>query len=148
PVTRRLLGVEARLAADNLLRAPTRTGLVIGALAAGVALIIETAGLIRSNEVAIIDWVERTIRADAFLTAGGPLSGSGQSLEMGDEVRRHLTREFGGSPDFRPVAVCFRHLAWEQGDDAIDVLLVALDAHDYYTANLERNFRADHLELF
>src|SRR5262249_23934705 len=24
----------------------------------------------------------------------------------------------------------------------------ALDAHDYYTANLERNFRADHLELF
>src|SRR5262249_35721138 len=81
-------------------------------------------------------------------TAGGPLSGSGQSLEMGDEVRRHLTREFDGSPDFRPVAVCFRHLAWEQGDDSIDVLLVALDAHDYYTANLERNFRAGHLELF
>src|SRR5262249_14884365 len=101
PVTRRRRGVEARLAADNLLRAPTRNGLVIGALAAGVALIIETAGLIRSNEVAIIDWVERTIRADAFLTAGGPLSGSGQSLEMGDQVRRHLDREFGGAPDFR-----------------------------------------------
>jgi putative ABC transport system permease protein len=148
PVTRRLLGVEARLAADNLLRAPTRTGLVVGALAAGVALIIETAGLIRSNEVAIDNWVGQTIRADAFITAGGPLSGSGQILEMGHEVRRHLDREFGAARDFRAIAICFRHQAWENGDDSIDVLLVGLDALDYYTANAERGYQADHLELF
>src|SRR5262249_23161303 len=148
PLTRRLLGVEARLAADNLLRAPTRTGLVVGALAAGVALVIETAGLIKSNEVAIENWVEQTVRADAFVTAGGPLSGSGQSLEMGDDVRRHLDREFGAAPDFRAVAICFRHQAWEYGADSIDVLLVPIDAAAYYTANVERGYQAGHLELF
>src|SRR5207244_12999346 len=35
----RLLGIEARLAADNLARSPGRTGLVIASLAAGVALV-------------------------------------------------------------------------------------------------------------
>ncbi len=148
PLTRRLLGVEARLAADNLIRAPARTGLVIGALAAGVALIIETAGLIRSNEIAILEWVGETVRADAFITAGGPLSGSGQSLEMGEEVRSALQREFGSAPDFRAVALCFRHLPWEHRGDSIDLLLVALDAKEYYTANLERDYRPEHLDLF
>lgn len=148
PLTRRVFGVEARLAADNLLRAPARTGLVIGALAAGVALMVQTAGLIRSNEDAILDWINQTIRADTFVTAGGPLSGSGQSTAMGDDVRRALDREFGAAPDFRAVGVCFSHLAWEHRGDSVDVLLVALDAADYYTANVERGYEAEHLDLF
>src|SRR5262249_32616745 len=44
PVARRCLGITGRLGADNLVRAPGRTGLVIAALAAGVALVMETAG--------------------------------------------------------------------------------------------------------
>ncbi|HMF14478.1 MAG TPA: FtsX-like permease family protein, partial [Gemmataceae bacterium] len=149
PFTRRLLGVEARLAADNLLRSPTRTGLVIGALAAGVALVIETAGLVKSNEVAIDDWIRQTVRADAFLTAGGPLSGSGQSLEMGDDVRSHLERQFGGDPGFRAVAICFRHRDWEkEHSEPVRLLVVPLDALGYYEANAERGYGGDHLELF
>jgi putative ABC transport system permease protein len=148
PVTRRLLGVEARLAADNLLRAPTRTGLVIGTLAAGIALIIQTAGLIKSNEVAIDHYLQDTVRADAFLTAGGPLSGSGQSLEMGEDVRKHLLREYGNSPDFRAVAICWRHQDWEEGAEPIRILLVAMDAGAYYTAHMERGYYAEHLDLF
>jgi putative ABC transport system permease protein len=146
PVTRRLLGVEARLAADNLLRAPTRTGLVIGTLAAGIVLIIETSGLIRSNEVAIDQYLQETVRADVFLTAGGPLSGSGQSLEMGEEVRDHLEREFGNAPDFRAVAICWRHKNWPEA--AGPILVVAMDADAYYTAHMERGYHADHLDLF
>jgi putative ABC transport system permease protein len=148
PLTRRLFGVEARLAADNLIRAPSRTGLVIGAMAAGVALMVETAGLIQSNEHAILDWIQQTIRADAFVTSGGPLAGSGEILEMGDDVRSALEREFGSEPDFRVVAVCFRHLSWEHRGTTVDVLLVALDSQTYSAANEQRGYQADHLDLF
>jgi putative ABC transport system permease protein len=147
PITRRLLGVEARLAADNLLRAPARTGLVIGAVAAGVALMVQTAGLIRSNEEALLAWIDETIRADVFITSGGPLSGSGQNVEMGDDVRRVLEREFGGASDFRTVGICFRHLAWEHRGESVDILLVALDAAAYHAAHVERGYYAGHLDL-
>jgi putative ABC transport system permease protein len=147
PITR-LLGVEARLAADNLLRAPARTGLVVGAVAAGVALMVETAGLIRSNEDAILAWIGDTIRADAFITSGGPLSGSGQNVEMGEEARWELEREFDPASNFRTIAVCFRHVAWEHEGTSVDLLLVALDASVYYTAHMERGYHAEHLELF
>ena len=46
PIVRIAFGLEARLAADNLVRAPGRTGLVITALAAGVAMVLQTAGVI------------------------------------------------------------------------------------------------------
>ena len=58
PLVRQLFGIEARLAADNLVRAPQRTGLVIAALASGVALFMQTAGIIRSNREALRDWVQ------------------------------------------------------------------------------------------
>ena len=51
PLTRRFFPIEWRLAADNLIRSPGRTGMVIGALAAGVCLASETAGIIQSNRV-------------------------------------------------------------------------------------------------
>jgi putative ABC transport system permease protein len=148
PLTRRLFRVEARLAADNLLRAPARTGLVIGAVAAGVALMVQTAGLVRSCEHAMLAWIDESVRADAFITSGGPFSGSGQTVEMGEEVRRALNREFGAAPDFRVVAVCFRHLTWEHHGASVDVLLIACDAGAYHTAHVERGYHADHLDVF
>ena len=80
PLARAALGIEARLAADNLLRSPGRTGVVIGALAAGVALMVQIAGVGRSNEEPVIDWLDRAVTADLFVMSG--------SLAVGDEVAR------------------------------------------------------------
>jgi putative ABC transport system permease protein len=70
PLLRATLPVEARLASDNLIRSPGRTGLVIGALAAGVAVMIQTAGVGRSNEEPVTRWLDEVIQADQFVAAG------------------------------------------------------------------------------
>jgi len=70
PLLRATLPIEARLAADNLIRSPGRTGLVIGALAAGVAVMIQTAGVGRSNEEPVTRWLDEVIQADQFIAAG------------------------------------------------------------------------------
>ena len=85
PVFRRFLGVEGRLAADNLIRSPGRTGLVIAALAATSALLMLTAGFIRSSETAIHTWLDDQIGADLFVTSGKSISG-GQWLPMHKDV--------------------------------------------------------------
>ncbi len=70
PLLRAVLPIEARLAADNLVRAPGRTGLVIGALGAGVAVMIQTAGVGKSNEEPVTRWLDEVIQADQFVAAG------------------------------------------------------------------------------
>jgi putative ABC transport system permease protein len=80
------LGIEGRLAADNLARSPGRTGLVIAALAAGTALLVETAGLTHSSEHAVLDWVDQAFPSDLVVTANSPIAGSGDSLEMDEGV--------------------------------------------------------------
>ncbi|MBX9681355.1 MAG: FtsX-like permease family protein [Gemmataceae bacterium] len=90
PFIRRFLGIEWRLAADNLVRSPGRTGLVIGALAAGVSLVIQTAGVIRSNRLGILDWVDHSIGADLVVTSGSPVGSSGQSQAMSWELGQEL----------------------------------------------------------
>ena len=92
PVARRFLGIEGRLAADNLARSPGRTGLVIAALAAGVALLVETAGLTVSSERAILEWIDESITADLFVTCNSPIAAGGQSQAMSAEVGREIAR--------------------------------------------------------
>jgi putative ABC transport system permease protein len=70
PILRRVLSIESRLAADNLIRSPGRTGLVIGALGAGVAVMIQTAGVGKSNEEPVTRWLDEVIQADLFIAAG------------------------------------------------------------------------------
>lgn len=74
PLLRAVLPVEARLAADNLIRSPGRTGLVIGALGAGVAVMIQTAGVGKSNEEPVTRWLDEVIQADQFVAAGSVTS--------------------------------------------------------------------------
>ncbi len=50
PLFGRLLGLEGRLAADNLVRSSRRVGLVIAALTATTALLVQTSGFIVSSE--------------------------------------------------------------------------------------------------
>jgi putative ABC transport system permease protein len=87
---RNVFGLESRLAADNLVKSPVRTGLVVAALAATSALMVATAGFIRSTEDAVHEWVEDKIAADLFVTAGDPITSAGYQLPMDDRVGKEL----------------------------------------------------------
>src|SRR5262249_47347983 len=90
PLVRRVVGLEGRLAADNLARSPGRTGLVIAALAAVVALMLQTAGLTLSSEQAILDWVDESIAADLFVSANSPVTSSGKSMPMKEALGQEI----------------------------------------------------------
>lgn len=119
PVARRFLRVEARLAADNLARSPGRTGLVIAALAAGVALLLETAGLTVSTEVALLDWLDVALAADLFVTgADPPAGGSSQPID------ESLAQDIAALPEVAIVLpVRFRHPNFRD----TRILMIALD---------------------
>jgi putative ABC transport system permease protein len=88
PLARRLFGIEARLAADNLVRAPQRTGLVIAALAAGVALVMQTAGTMRSNRQGLRDWMRDYIGADLIVQSGSSIGGQNRPMpaDLGKQI--------------------------------------------------------------
>jgi putative ABC transport system permease protein len=93
PLARQLLGIEGRLAADNLARSAGRTGLVIGALAASVALLVQTAGTTLSTENALLRWVDDRIAADLFVTSGSPITSGGQALPMDGKLGAEIANE-------------------------------------------------------
>src|SRR5262249_23195211 len=74
PAFRRFLRLEGRLAADNLIRSPGRTGLVIAAIAATGALMVQTAGFIRSTEVALLTWIDEKTSSALFVVSGCPVT--------------------------------------------------------------------------
>lgn len=86
PFARRFFPIAWRLAADNLLQSPGRTGMVIGALAAGVSLVMQTTGTIRSNRAALRDWLQTSIAADVLVTAGSAIGSGEQTEPMGPEI--------------------------------------------------------------
>lgn len=132
PVARWFLPIEVRLAADNLARAPGRTGLVIAALAAGVTLMVQTAGVTRSNEDPIMDWIDRMATADLFVTAGGPLNSGSTNVALNETVGQGL----GKIPGVRDVlSVRFRRPDFR---NAV-VFLISFDAQKYCELNRERS---------
>jgi putative ABC transport system permease protein len=80
-----------RLAADNLARAPGRTGIVIAALAATGAMMLSTAGFISSTEAAVFTWLDDKVAADLFVSAASPVTVGTTALPMdeslGDKLR-------------------------------------------------------------
>lgn len=145
PVTRRWGGPAARLAVDNLIRSPGRTGLVVTTLAAGVALFVQTSGFIVSNERALQAWVEHSLTADLIVTSGGPLSVTGQNLPMAPGILRRLEEL---CPEARVVPARFRYLDWQRRGRSTRVLLCALDAARYYAANKDRSPPLPDLDLY
>src|SRR5262249_8412822 len=126
PLVRRVFGLEGRLAADNLIRSPGRTGLVIAALAATGALLVQTAGFIRSTEVALLTWIDAKIAADLFIASGSSVSSAGLPMpeEIGDKLREQ--------PEVKLVLPVRTHQMLL--NDHI-VILVALDADQLMHAN-------------
>jgi len=135
PLTAWLPGYAVQLAVDNLRRAPARTGLVVAALAACVALLLLTGGLIQNNEKAIRFWVDQNIAGDLFLTSGGPLSASGRTLPMHERAGPALQELL---PEAQLVPMRFHHIDWRHQGKTHRVLLLALDAPAYHRANQNR----------
>jgi putative ABC transport system permease protein len=127
PAFRRLLGIEARLAADNLSRAPGRTGVVVGALAAGVALMFQTAGIGESNKRPILAWLDRAVSADLFVICGDPKASS-SVLPMQPDLL----------DDLKALPVVQETLALRYAQPEFQgrlVFLTALDARIYHDSN-------------
>src|SRR5262249_48684753 len=110
PLARAVLPVPSRLAADDMVRSPGRTGLVTAAFAAGVALLVRTAGVIHSNEEPVLEWVDATFQADLYVASGGPASATGDTKPIKERVARELLRELPAGT--RLVGVISRYIDW------------------------------------
>jgi len=123
--------ISVRLAFDNLSRSPGRTGVVIGALGAGVAMMFQTAGVARSNEEPVVTWIEQVVQADHFVFNGNMTTASSSNSPMaaaiGNDLRklpgvdRVMTLRYS-RPEFNGTVVC----------------IIALDAIDYAKATRDR----------
>jgi putative ABC transport system permease protein len=140
PMARRFLPIAWRLAADNLVRAPGRTGLVIGALAAGVCLVVETSGIILSNSLAIREWVNTSIAADLIVTSGSPVGSGGQSTPMDESLGNEL-RKIPGVEAVLPVRMC-KILVGER-----TVAVMTTDAAEAYKVEKDRLSKHPDVEL-
>jgi putative ABC transport system permease protein len=71
--TERLLGIPGRLALDNVERSLGRSAITVVALMMAVALSMSIGAYATSFESSMMEWVDQTCAADAFVTAGSPL---------------------------------------------------------------------------
>jgi putative ABC transport system permease protein len=133
PAARQFASIGANLAIDNYLRWPTRYGLATATLAGGAALLVQTAGVIRSNEAAVQSWLDSSVVGDLFVTSGGPLSASGQTLPMKTSLGDSL---FGSNVYVTPFR--FRHVDWRQNGGSARILAVLLDTSTYCKAVCDR----------
>ena len=133
PLARQVLGLEGRLAADNLARSPGRTGLVITALAAGVTMFVQTAGVIRCNRDPIVEWVDQAFVTDLRATSGSPVTGSGLNLLLPEDLGKTFQEAI---PEIQTVLPLRCRLV-DYGDHM--VFLIALDAAGYHDATNERS---------
>ena len=101
PLLRPFLGLPGRLAADNLIRSPGRTGRSSAPSPPPAPWSCKRPASPRAPKVALNDWLDNNIAADLFVTAGSGISKAGFSLPMdasvGDELARpRLRRSVAG----------------------------------------------------
>ena len=149
PLFRYLFGVEGRLAADNLVRSPGRTGLVIAALAATTGLMVQTAGFLRSSHEAIREWLDERIAADLFVTSGSSVTSGGAAIRMREDMREKLKAIDGVEAilpvrfqrlEFAPPNTSGRHGKTSQGDSNTKriIFLLAIDTQTFVRADDNR----------
>ncbi len=156
--TRNWSPIESRLAVDNLVRSPGRTGLVIAAMTAGVALTMGTAGMIKSNEEAYRDWIDATIKADLYVASSGAATGNAQTRPLPRRLEGELKKQFPAGT--RLVGLSYRYPDWgtanrhsasstpdSEADDTV-ILMILIDALEHYRSNSERNPDDPNLELW
>lgn len=69
PVTRRLFGLEGRLAPRNLLNSLSRTSVAVTALMVAVAVTIGVGIMIDGFRNTVVLWMEQTLQSDIYLSA-------------------------------------------------------------------------------
>jgi len=131
PIIRVTCGVTMRLAFDNLTRAPGRTGVVIGALGAGVAMMFQTAGVGRSNEEPVIEWIDQVVQADQFVFSGNITTANSSNSPMPATIVSDLKK----LPEVEQ-AMGIRYSRPEYNGTV--VYLIALDAEEYAVATRAR----------
>jgi putative ABC transport system permease protein len=142
PLAQRLFPITWRLAADNLVRAPGRTGLVIAALAAGVALVTQTFGTIISNRTALREWVQKAIPADLIATSGSPVSaGGGQTSSMNEALVKQISDSKGVE---KALPMRLRRVPYRN----TTILLFAMDAAGSYEMEKKRLADPRAVELY
>jgi putative ABC transport system permease protein len=111
PLLTRLIGVEARLASDNLRRDLGRASVTTGALMVGVAMTVSVAIFLGSFVHSTMAWVDQTIPADLHITSGSRFSGV-RSVAMEDRLSPELSAlpEVDGLEHIRIVDLDFRGL--------------------------------------
>jgi putative ABC transport system permease protein len=127
PLFRYFLGLGGRLAADNLVRSPGRTGLVIAALAATGGLLVQTAGFLKSSREAIRDWVDDKIAADLYVTSGSAITSNGSSVTMREEMGDKL-KSIPGVEAVLPIRFFEVHYRSPRDGENRVVYLIGLDA--------------------
>jgi putative ABC transport system permease protein len=127
PLVRATCPFALRLAFDNLSRAPGRTGVVIGALAAGVALMFQTAGVGRSNEEPVLAWLAQVVQADHFVYSGNMTAANSSNSPMSPTVAHDLKR-LPGVEDVMTIRYARPEF------NGTMVYLVALDVRTYAAA--------------
>ena len=85
----RALGVEARLANDNVPRDLRRASITAGALMVGVSLTVAFGSFLNSFKDSTLDWVSQTVPADVFVTSGARFSGV-KNTPLSDTLRGDL----------------------------------------------------------
>lgn len=146
PFFRYFLGLEGRLAADNLVRHPGRTGIVIAALAATGGLLVQTAGFLKSSRDAIHDWVEEKIAADVFVSSGSTVTSGGGALAMQEDFQKKL-EAIPGVETIVPVRYLRVDYRSPRDDQARIVFLVAMDTRAYERAGRSRAMPLDYARL-
>lgn len=131
PLVRATCPFSIRLAFDNLSRAPGRTGVVIGALAAGVALMFQTAGVGRSNEEPVVSWITQVVQADHFVFSGNMTTANSSNSPMAAKVAGEL-KDIAGVEDVMSI-----RYARPEFNGTV-VYLVALDVTTYARATRGR----------
>jgi putative ABC transport system permease protein len=136
PLVRSSLGMEGRLAADNLVRSPGRTGIVIAALAASGSLVFHVAGFIHSTKAAIHTWIEQSVAADLFVTCGGSVDSASLVQPMDEKVGAILAEGLKDEVE-AIVGVRFHLLDYRDPRACVDrlVFMLAIDADAFRKAS-------------
>jgi putative ABC transport system permease protein len=116
------MGLEGRLAADNLVRSPGRTGIVIAALAATAALVFGLSAFIHSTKETVYHWLDTKVAADLFVTCGGSID----SASLTQPMDAHLHDKLASLPEIdAAVGIRFHLLDFR---DRI-IFMLAVDTH-------------------